>query len=92
MIHINITSFLLISYLEKDHSVIEMCRSKYVITQPATRRCGEVVTTSLCTSQRRCRYVPNETPNNVSVDRRQYVTVVVFTTTYWYVVMTSHGT
>ena len=34
---------------------------------PATRRCGDVVTTSLCTSQRRRRYVSNETPNDVSV-------------------------
>ena len=76
MIHINITSFLLISYLEKDHSVIEMCRPKYVITHLATGRYGKVVTTSLCTSQRRRRYVPNETPNDVSLERRQDVSKV----------------
>ena len=77
MIHVNITSFLLISYLEKDHSVIEMCRPKYVITHPATGRYGKAVTTSLCTSQQRRRYVLNETPNNISVERRQYVSVVL---------------
>ena len=32
--------------------------------------------TSLCTSQRRRRYVSNETPNDVSVERRQDVSVV----------------
>ena len=32
--------------------------------------------TSLCTSQWRRRYVSNETPNNVSVERRQDVSVV----------------
>ena len=45
-------------------------------THPATRRRGNVVTTSLCTSQWRRRYVSNETPNNVSVERRQDVSVV----------------
>ena len=42
----------------------------------ATRRRGDVVTTSLCTSQRRLRYVSNETPNVASVERRQDVLVV----------------
>ena len=46
------------------------------ITHPALIRCGDVITTSLCTSQRRRRYVPNETPNNVSMERHQYVSVV----------------
>ena len=36
---------------------------------PATRHCGDVITLSLCTSQRRRRYISNETPNDVSVVR-----------------------
>ena len=43
---------------------------------PATRRRSDVVTTSLCTSQWRRRYVSNETPNDVTVERRQDVSVV----------------
>ena len=43
---------------------------------PEIRRRGDVVMTSLCTSQRRHRYVSNETPNDVSVERRQNVSVV----------------
>ena len=39
-------------------------------------RRGDVITTSLCTSQQRHRYVPNETPNDVSVERRLDVSVV----------------
>ena len=46
------------------------------VSHPATRRRGNVVTTCLCTSQRRRRYVSNETPNGVSVERRQDVSVV----------------
>ena len=42
----------------------------------ALRRRGDVVTTSFCTSQRRRRYVPNETPNYVSMERRQDFSVV----------------
>ena len=45
-------------------------------TQPATRRRGDVVTTSLYRSQWRRRYVSNETPNDVSVESRQDVSVV----------------
>ena len=45
-------------------------------THPALRRRGDIVTTSLCTSQRRRRYFPNETPNDVSMERRQNVSVV----------------
>ena len=45
-------------------------------THPAIRHRGDVVTTSLCRSQQRRRYVSNETPNNVSVERRQDVSVV----------------
>ena len=36
----------------------------------ATRRCGDVVTTPLSTSQQRRRYVSNETPNEVLMERR----------------------
>ena len=39
----------------------------------AIRRRGDVVTTSLCTSQRRRRHLSNETPNDVSVECRQDV-------------------
>ena len=45
-------------------------------THLATRRRSHVVTTSLCMSQRRRSYVSNETPNDVSVERRQHVLVV----------------
>ena len=31
MTYINITKFVLINYLEKDHSMIETCRLKYVV-------------------------------------------------------------
>ena len=40
------------------------------------RRRGDVVATSLCTSQRCRRYVSNETPNDVSMVHRQDVSVV----------------
>ena len=46
------------------------------ISHPATRRRDDVVTASLCTSQQRLRYASNETPNDVSVERRQDVSVV----------------
>ena len=42
----------------------------------ATRRRSDVVTTSLCTYQWRHSYVSNETPNNISVESRQDVSVV----------------
>ena len=45
-------------------------------SHPALLRRGDVITTSLCTSQRRRRYVSNETPNDVSMERRQVVSVV----------------
>ena len=50
-------------YKRTDESIL------LVTSRPATRRRGDVVTTSLCTSQRRRRYVSNETPNDVSVVR-----------------------
>ena len=43
---------------------------------PVARRRGDVVTTSLCTSQRRRRYVSNETPNDVSVERCQDASLI----------------
>ena len=46
------------------------------ISHPPTRRRSNVVTASLCTSQQHRRYTSNETPNNVSVERRQDVSVV----------------
>ena len=52
---------------------------KYIfanVSHPALRRRGDVAATSLCTSQRRRRYVSNETPNDVSMERRQDVSVV----------------
>ena len=61
------------------------------VSHPATRCCGDVVTTSLCMSQRHRRYVSNETPMtsqwNVVKPSQWYV----FTTSYWYVVTTSQG-
>ena len=43
---------------------------------PAKRRRENVVMTSLCTPQRRRRYVSNETPNDVSMKLHQDVSVV----------------
>ena len=48
------------------------------LSHPATSRCGDVVTTSLCTSQQRRRYVSNETPNYVSVVHHQDISVIRF--------------
>ena len=45
------------------------------ISHPAKRRRHDVVTASLCTSQQRLRYASNETPNDVSVEGRQDVSV-----------------
>ena len=45
-------------------------------TYPTLRRHDDVVTTSLSISQRRRRYAPNETPNNVTMESRQDVSVV----------------
>ena len=65
--------------IKKSKRVIFMKTKKYLIcmtSHPATRRRGDVVTMSLCMSQRRRRYVSNETSNDVSVERRQDVSVV----------------
>ena len=55
------------------------------LTHPATRRRGEVITTSFCTCQRRRRYVPNETPNDVDKMSQWYVSMM----SYWNVMTTS---
>ena len=52
-------------------------------THPATRRRGDVVTASLCTPQRRRRYVSNETPNDVSVVRLPNVLLVCHDDVSW---------
>ena len=58
-------------------------------SRPATIRRGDVVTTSLCTSQWRPRYVLNETPNEVSLERRLDVSVVRIHDIPFYVSTTS---
>ena len=45
-------------------------------THPALRRRGDVAAMSLCTSQWRRRYVSNETPKDVSMERREDVSTV----------------
>ena len=49
---------------------------KLATSHPAIRRRRDVATTSFCMSYRHCRYVSDETPNNVLVERWQYVSVV----------------
>ena len=58
-------------------------------SRPATRRRGDVVTTSFCTSQWRGSYVLDETSNEVSVERRQDVSVVRIHDVPFYVSTTS---
>ena len=60
-------------------------------THPATRRRGDIVTASLCTSQRSRRYVSNETPKTSQWSVVKTCQWYVFTTSYWYVVTTSQG-
>ena len=43
---------------------------------PAKRRRDNVIMTSLCTFQQHCKYVSNETPNDVSMKLRQDISVV----------------
>ena len=45
-------------------------------SHPTLRHRGNVATTSLCTSHWCRRYVSHETPNNVSMERRQDVSVI----------------
>ena len=45
-------------------------------THPARRCYDDVIMTSFCTSHWRRRSVPNETPNDISVERRQDVSVI----------------
>ena len=60
---------------EAKHQHLINKREKVGLAHPATRRRGDVVTTSLCTSPRRLKQVSNETPNDVSVVRHQDVSV-----------------
>ena len=50
--------------------------TRSTLIHPAIRRRGDVVTTCLWTSQRRRKNVPNETLNNVSLERRLDVSMV----------------
>ena len=93
------TMKLLASKITKDKNVENVLQIKIteVITHLVTRRRGDVVTTSHCTSQRRRRYVSNETPNDVSVvrlrdillERRDDVSEDVTTTSHQCVSSTS---
>ena len=47
-----------------------------ITSHPASGRPDNVVATSFYPSQRRRRYVSNETPNDILVERRQDVSVV----------------
>ena len=76
----------LISNIER--VIMTRCVRK-MITHPALRRRGDVAATSLCTSQQRRRYVSNETPNDVSMERHQDISGCVSTTSYWNVITTS---
>ena len=48
------------------------------LTHPATKCRRDVVVTFFCTSQRRHKYVSNKTLNDVSMERRQIVSVIRF--------------
>ena len=52
------------NYLSQSFRKMFLLWSKFH-SHPATRRHSEILTTSLCTSPRRCRYVSNETLNHV---------------------------
>ena len=67
---------LLDNELVRENGEITMQVFSESTTHPALRRCGDLAATSLCTSQWRRRYVSNETPNDVSMERRQDVSVV----------------
>ena len=60
-----------IKFYTRCQSVIEL---KHLMKLPTRQQ--DVVATSLCTSQQRCSYVSNETPNNVSVERHQDFSVI----------------
>ena len=53
-----------------------MIKIKMEKNHPAIRPCGDIVRTSLCTSQRRRMYVPSETLNDVWLERHQDVSMV----------------
>ena len=59
---------LIVSYCFIDHGL--KC------SHPTLRRHGGIVMTFLCTFQRRRRYIPNKTPNDVSKERHKDVSVV----------------
>ena len=64
-------------------SIITIYNIYYVSTQISYLRLfrksipnQDVETTSLCMPQQRCKYLPNATPNDISVERRRDVSVV----------------
>ena len=68
---------------------------RFIISLNKPTQQEDVVATFFCPSQRRRKYVSNETPNDVSVVSHQYVSVVtslrnVVTTPQEYVTMTYH--
>ena len=66
--------FFSISYIQKK-TIFRILSYSKEVSHPATRYRDDVVTTSLCTFQRRRRYVSNEAPNDVSMEHRQDVSV-----------------
>ena len=66
----------LLSNKKPNPTVTEFSIRSRILTHAATRRRSDVVTTSLCTFQRRRMYFLNETPNDVSMVRHQDVSVV----------------
>ena len=61
---------------QEANGLLSNLRVRTPLTHLATRRRGNVVATSLCTPQQRRKYVSNETPNDVSMERRQDVSVI----------------
>ena len=60
-----------------EQSFCTVCFDNF-FTHPASRPRSDVVTTSVCMSQQRRSYISDETPNDVSVEHRQDVSVVRF--------------
>ena len=59
------------------HSEMRTWHDKYILpSHPALTRRGDIAATSLCTSQWRRRYVSNKTSNDVSMERREDVSMV----------------
>ena len=61
----------------KRYICADLTASTSCVSHPATRRRSDVVRTSLRTSQGRRRYVSNETPNDISVERHQDISVLI---------------